>query len=47
MEVIDSNVFYDPVVLELEPDGNKVIDNFDADHHCAFWAAAPGPPFSK
>ena len=28
-------------ILSLKPDGNTVIDNFDADHHCAFWAAHP------
>jgi para-nitrobenzyl esterase len=32
-------------ILSLRPDGNVVITNFDSDHHCAFWAAAPGPPF--
>jgi para-nitrobenzyl esterase len=32
-------------LLSLKPDGNSVIDNFDSDHHCAFWATAPGPPF--
>jgi para-nitrobenzyl esterase len=36
---------YTHQVLSLRPDGNVVIDNFDADHHCAFWATAPGPPF--
>lgn len=30
-------------VLSLKPEGSTVIDNFDVDHHCAFWAAAPGP----
>ncbi|MBV8732999.1 MAG: carboxylesterase family protein [Acidobacteriia bacterium] len=34
-------------LLSLKPDGNTVIDNFDVEHHCAFWAAAPGPPFPK
>jgi para-nitrobenzyl esterase len=34
-------------LLSLRPDGNTAIDNFDVEHHCAFWAAAPGPPFSK
>jgi para-nitrobenzyl esterase len=34
-------------LLSLKPDGNSVIDNFDTEHHCAFWAAAPGPPFPK
>jgi len=32
-------------ILSLRPDGNVVIDNFDTDHHCAFWSTAPGPPF--
>jgi para-nitrobenzyl esterase len=32
-------------MLSLEPDGPVAIDNFDQDHHCSFWAAAPGPPF--
>ena len=32
-------------ILSLRPGGNTVIDNFDTDHHCAFWAGAPGPPF--
>jgi para-nitrobenzyl esterase len=32
-------------VLSLKPDGNGVIDNFDTEHHCAFWATAPGRPF--
>ena len=32
-------------LLSLKPDAVTVIDNFDAEHHCAFWAAAPGPPF--
>jgi para-nitrobenzyl esterase len=26
-------------ILKLTPDGHSVISNFDADHHCAFWAA--------
>lgn len=34
-------------LLSLKTDGNIVIDNFDVEHHCAFWAAAPGPPFPK
>ena len=34
-------------LLSLKPDGNSVIDNFDTEHHGAFWAAAPGPPFPK
>jgi para-nitrobenzyl esterase len=34
-------------VLSLNPAGNTAINNFDDEHHCAFWAAAPGPPFSK
>ena len=34
-------------LLSLKPGGNAVIDNFDVEHHCAFWAAAPGPPFPK
>jgi para-nitrobenzyl esterase len=34
-------------LLSLKSEGNTVIDNFDVDHHCAFWAAAPGPPFPK
>jgi para-nitrobenzyl esterase len=34
-------------LLSLRPDGSTAVDNFDVDHHCAFWAAAPGPPFSK
>jgi len=33
--------------LSLQPGGDTIIDNFDAEHHCAFWATAPGPPFSK
>jgi len=39
---------YDPVsrrMLSLQPGGPVVIDNFDQDHHCSFWATAPGPPF--
>jgi len=32
-------------ILSLRPEGSTVIDNFDTDHHCAFWATAPGPPF--
>ncbi|HEY3841237.1 MAG TPA: carboxylesterase family protein [Bryobacteraceae bacterium] len=32
-------------ILSLRPAGNSVIDDFDTDHHCAFWATAPGPPF--
>jgi para-nitrobenzyl esterase len=32
-------------LLSLRPDGSTVINNFDTDHHCAFWATAPGPPF--
>ena len=32
-------------ILSLREDGSKVINNFDADHHCGFWATAPGPPF--
>lgn len=32
-------------ILSLRPDGNVVINNFDTDHHCSFWATAPGPPF--
>ena len=32
-------------ILSLKPEGNAVIDNFDTDHHCSFWATAPGPPF--
>lgn len=32
-------------ILSLAPEGNAVINNFDADHHCTFWATAPGPPF--
>ena len=34
-------------LLLLNPAGNTVVENFDVDHHCAFWAAAPGPPFPK
>jgi para-nitrobenzyl esterase len=34
-------------VLSLKPEGNTVIDNFDNEHHCAFWATAPGPPFES
>jgi para-nitrobenzyl esterase len=34
-------------VLSLKPEGNTVIDNFDEEHHCAFWATAPGPPFAS
>jgi para-nitrobenzyl esterase len=34
-------------LLSLKPDGNMAIDNFDVEHHCAFWAAAPGPPFPR
>jgi para-nitrobenzyl esterase len=34
-------------LLSLRPEGNTVIDDFDVEHHCGFWAAAPGPPFSK
>ena len=30
-------------LLALIPAGNTAIDNFDVEHHCAFWAAAPGP----
>lgn len=30
-------------LLSLRPGGSAVIDNFDSDHHCAFWAAAPDP----
>ena len=33
-------------LLSLMPSGSAPIDNFDVEHHCAFWAAAPGPPFS-
>jgi para-nitrobenzyl esterase len=39
---------YDPYtheILSLIPEGNRVISDFDEDHHCAFWATAPGPPF--
>jgi para-nitrobenzyl esterase len=36
---------YTHQILSLRPGGNAVIDNFDTDHHCAFWATAPGPPF--
>jgi len=32
-------------ILSLRPGGSTLINNFDADHHCAFWATAPGPPF--
>ena len=34
-------------LLSLQPNGNAAIDSFDVEHHCAFWAAAPGPPFTK
>ena len=34
-------------LLSLKPGGATENDNFDTDHHCAFWASAPGPPFSK
>jgi para-nitrobenzyl esterase len=34
-------------MLSLKPDGNTATDHFDVEHHCAFWAAAPGPPFPK
>jgi para-nitrobenzyl esterase len=34
-------------LLSLRPDANTAIDNFDVEHHCVFWAAAPGPPFPK
>jgi para-nitrobenzyl esterase len=27
--------------LSLTPDGNRMMDNFDAAHHCAFWASRP------
>jgi para-nitrobenzyl esterase len=40
---------YDPYthqILSLRPEGNAAINNFDTDHHCAFWATAPGPPFN-
>ncbi|HYK62118.1 MAG TPA: carboxylesterase family protein [Bryobacteraceae bacterium] len=30
-------------LLALIPAGNTAVDNFDGEHHCAFWAAAPGP----
>ena len=30
---------YTHQTLSLRPEGNTVIDNFDADHHCSFWAA--------
>jgi para-nitrobenzyl esterase len=36
---------YTSQILSLRPEGSVVINNFDADHHCAFWATAPGPPF--
>jgi para-nitrobenzyl esterase len=42
--------FYDAnshQMLSLNPDGNNAINNFDVEHHCAFWAAAPGPPFPR
>jgi para-nitrobenzyl esterase len=28
-------------ILNLAPTGNSVIDNFDEEHHCAFWEAHP------
>jgi para-nitrobenzyl esterase len=28
-----------PEILLLRPAGDVVIDNFDTEHHCAFWAA--------
>ena len=28
-------------LLSLQPGGNTVIDNFDLEHHCSFWASAP------
>jgi para-nitrobenzyl esterase len=28
-------------ILTLAPAGNSVIDNFDEEHHCAFWQAHP------
>jgi para-nitrobenzyl esterase len=37
---------YDPnthQVLSLRPGENIVIDNFDADHHCALWRSVPPP----
>jgi para-nitrobenzyl esterase len=39
---------YDPStheILSFRPAGNTLISNFDEDHHCTFWATAPGPPF--
>lgn len=36
---------YAQKILSLRPQGNRVVSNFDEDHHCAFWATAPGPPF--
>jgi len=37
---------YTNQILSLRPEGNAVINNFDTDHHCSFWATAPGPPFN-
>jgi para-nitrobenzyl esterase len=34
-------------LLSLKPDANTAIDNFEVEHHCVFWAAAPGPPFPQ
>jgi para-nitrobenzyl esterase len=34
-------------LLSLRPGGNIVIDNFDAEHHCIFWAAAPDSSLRK
>lgn len=31
-------------LLSFRPTGDLVIDNFDMDHHCAFWAAAQKRP---
>ena len=45
--LIDFVVGVRDLVHSLKADGNSVIDNFDNEHHCAFWAAAPGPPFPK
>lgn len=28
-------------ILSLRPDGSRILDTFDTDHHCAFWATAP------
>jgi para-nitrobenzyl esterase len=35
------------LLVSLKSDATMAIDSFDVDHHCAFWAAAPGPPFAR